>query len=74
MPGKVTHDELLAKLVAHEGKFLAIDKHLAGIREDLDPIATGVKSMAFAFKGLLLLGVGSGAVVGILELVDRFNQ
>jgi hypothetical protein len=50
-----------------------IDKHLIGIREDLDPIADGIKSIAFVFKCLLVLGVGSGAIVGILELIDRFN-
>ena len=71
--GKVTHDELLEKLVEHESKFLKIDEHLAGIRDDLDPIASGVKSMAFAFKGLLVVGAGAAAFAGILELIDRLS-
>ncbi len=63
---EVTHDILLEKLVEHEEKFVGIADDIKGMREDLDPIASGVKSIAFGFKVLLWLGAGSAAVAGIL--------
>lgn len=67
---EVDHKQLMAKLVEHEAKFVQIAGDIKGIRADLDPIATGVTSLAWTFKGLLVLGAGSAAVVGIISLVE----
>ena len=71
MKNEVDHEQLLAKMIEHEGKFIEITEHIEIIVEKLDPIARGIASIAFAFKGLLYLGAGAAAVVGILELADR---
>jgi len=67
----IDHEQLMAKLIEHEGKFVTMADDIKGIREDLDPIATGVTSLAWTFKGLLIVGAGSAAVVGIIELVNH---
>jgi hypothetical protein len=72
MNDEVDHRQLMKKLVEHESKFVRIADDIKGIREDLDPIATGVTSIAWAFKGLLLIGAGSAAVVGILEMINHW--
>ena len=71
VPEEVDHSQLLAKMIEHESKFITITEHIEIIVEKLDPIARGIASIAFAFKGLLALGAASAAVVGIIELLDR---
>jgi len=69
MNDDVDHGQLMDKLIEHEGKFVKLGKDIHGINEKLDPIATGVTSMAWGFKMLLWLGGASAAVVAIIELV-----
>ena len=69
---KVTHEELLEKIVDHEQGLARMGSAIESINQKLDPIVTGIRSIAFAFKALLVLGAGSAAVTGILVLLDRF--
>ncbi len=68
---EVDHAHLLEKLVENETKIDTLGKDLHGINQKLDPIVTGIGSIAFAFKGLLIIGAGSAAVVGIIELANH---
>jgi hypothetical protein len=68
----ITHKTLFEKLIEHEGKIVKLTDDVHEIRETLKPIARGINSIAWSFKGLLLLGAGSAAVVGIIELAERF--
>lgn len=67
----VTHEELFAKLVEHEGKITSLTDDVHGIKEALGPISVAVKSIAWSFKALVVVGAGSAAVVGIIEMVDH---
>lgn len=70
---EIDHAALMSKLVEHEGKFVILGRDIHGINQKLDPIAAGVQSMAHGFKLLLMVGAASAAVVGIMELVERFG-
>ena len=72
MGEKISHDDLLKKLTEHEGGLSTMGESIKAIELKLDPIVKGINSIAFAFKGLLVLGSGSAAVAGILVLTDRF--
>jgi hypothetical protein len=69
----VTHGTLLAKLVEHDGSIADLNESVCQINEKLDPISDGIRSIAFAFKALLIIGAGSAAIVGIIELVKHFE-
>lgn len=69
----IDHGHIMIKLVEHEDRLVSIVDDLHGINQKLDPIAHGVASMAFFFKVLLVVGAGSAAVVGLLELVERLG-
>ena len=68
-----THEDIFNKLVEHEDKIVSITDDVRGIKDTLTPIATGVTSMAWAFKVLLAAGAGSAAVVGIIKLWEQFQ-
>ena len=70
MSNEVTHKTLLEKLIEHEGAITTLASSVTKIERQLHPIAQGIKSIAFAFKGLLALGAGSAAVVGIIKLAE----
>ena len=70
--GEVTHAKLFTKLVEHEDKIVKLTDDVHGIKVTLEPIAQGVRSMAWSFKGLLVVGAASAAIVGIIELWERF--
>lgn len=70
MTGK-THDDLWDKIVEHEAQLLSMVSDIKGIRQDLDPISKAAVSIAWSFKALLIMGAGSAAVVGIIELIDH---
>jgi hypothetical protein len=73
-PTPVTHEDLLDRLISHESRLAGLVDAIEAINFKLDPIVQAVRSIAFAFKGLLILGAGAAAVAGILELVDRLNN
>jgi hypothetical protein len=68
-----THNDLMEKLVEHEGKFIQLNDTVMKIEQKIDPIVTSLRSIAWAFKGLLVLGSGSAAVLGILALMDHLQ-
>jgi hypothetical protein len=69
VPGdSVDHRHLMEKLIANEGDIKLLRTDLHGINCKLDPIVKGIGSIAFAFKGLLLVGAASAAFAGILHL------
>ena len=63
-----THDDLMGKLVEHETAITDMGQDIKAINRKIDPIVKSLNSIAWAFKGLLALGAGSAAVVGIIEL------
>ena len=71
---KVTHQQLLEKIIEHDDGLIDLAKSIDGINANLAPIVKGIRSIAFAFKSLLALGAGSAAVAAILVLSDRFNN
>lgn len=68
---EIDHADLWEKIVEHEDQLVQMASDIKGIREDLNPIKKGIQSIAWSFKGLLLLGAGSAAIVGIIELAGR---
>jgi hypothetical protein len=67
---EVTHKTLFEKLVEHEGSITLLARSVTQIEKQLHPIARGINSIAFAFKGLLALGAICAAVLGILKLSE----
>ena len=71
---KVTHEQLLDKIMEHDEILVQLADTVNKIESKLDPIVKALGSIAFAFKGLLIIGAGSAAVAGILELADRLTN
>lgn len=69
----VTHAKLFQKLVDHDGKITKMSNDIHGINIKLDPIATGVTSIAWGFKVILWMGGMSAALVAFIELVDHIT-
>ena len=74
MAEDATHNDLMDKLINHDEAIVSMSDDLDQINAKLDPIMNSLRSIAFAFRGLLVLGSGSAAVLGILALTDYVSS